>query len=96
MLRFDRAVPALEELGTHTAVQVLLREVVVPGSMDSAQLALEVMRRFPAVRILLMTGYAEQIDAIQALGFEVLPKPCSAPMLAEALARAPTGGAHLR
>ncbi|VWX63640.1 conserved hypothetical protein [Burkholderiales bacterium 8X] len=84
--RFDRAAAALEWLsGQQELPDLLLTDVVMPGEMDGAGLAQQVRARFPELRILLMTGYAEQIDAITKLGFEVLPKPCSAEMLAEAI-----------
>jgi hypothetical protein len=38
-----------------------------------------------------MTGYAEKLSAIESEGFEVLPKPCSAEILAAAIARQRSG-----
>ncbi|MEJ7686581.1 MAG: ATP-binding protein [Variovorax sp.] len=86
--RFERAAPARDWLLAQTQrPDVLLSDVVMPGEMDGAALAQQARQAFPALRIILMTGYAEQIDSITREGFEVLPKPCSAEMLAEALAR---------
>jgi signal transduction histidine kinase len=67
---------------------VLLTDVVMPGEMDGVALAQLVRGRWPAVRVIVMTGYAEQIDSVARLGFEILPKPCSLEMLAEAIERA--------
>jgi CheY-like chemotaxis protein len=84
--RFDRASPAFEWLSTQTQLpDLLLSDVVMPGPMDGAALAQKVRAAHPGLRILLMTGYAQQIETITRLGFEVLPKPCSAERLAEAL-----------
>ena len=64
----------------------------MPGEMDGLALAQRVRVRFPGLRIILITGYAEQMEAISRQGFEVIPKPCSAEMLASAIAR--TDGQH--
>ena len=89
--RLDRARGALEWLA-HQQQQgilpdLLLSDVVMPGDMDGLALAQQVRETYPQLRLVLMTGYAEQLDAISRLGFEVLPKPCSPEMLARALAR---------
>ncbi len=79
------AAPALQALDAGTQFDVLLTDVLMPGGMDGAALAQAVRARHPQVQILIMTGYAEQIQAITALGFRVLPKPFSPAALAEAL-----------
>ena len=58
----------------------------MPGEIDGLALAQRARVRFPGLRIILITGYAEQMEAISRQGFEVLPKPCSAEMLAAAIA----------
>ncbi|HZF78896.1 MAG TPA: ATP-binding protein [Rubrivivax sp.] len=65
---------------------VLLSDVVMPGEMDGMALAHHVRARYPAIRIVLMTGHAAQLSALSADGFVVLPKPCSADALAATLA----------
>ncbi|HEX2544220.1 MAG TPA: ATP-binding protein [Ramlibacter sp.] len=69
----------------HGEVDVLLTDVVMPGSQDGLGLAKAVAHRYPAVKLLVMTGYAEQIDVIGRLGYPVLPKPFSPQALADAL-----------
>ncbi|MGE4241183.1 ATP-binding protein [Ramlibacter sp.] len=79
-------------------VDVLLTDVVMPGERDGLALAREVSAQHPRIRILVMTGYAEQIDAISRLGFGVLPKPFAPRSLAEAMERvlaSPAGTAPL-
>lgn len=79
---------ALEWLAQHHAqVDVLLTDVVMPGSRDGIALVKIVQQRYPSLKPVVMTGYAEQIDAIARMGHEVLPKPFSPKSLAEALRR---------
>jgi signal transduction histidine kinase len=69
-------------------VDLLLTDVVMPGERDGISLVAHVQARHPALRIVIMTGYAEQIEAVSGLGFQVLPKPFSPRSLAEALEKA--------
>ncbi len=86
--RLDRAATAAEWLGRQSRLpDVLLSDVVMPGEMDGLTLAQRARARFPGLRIILITGYAEQMEAISRQGFEVIPKPCSAEILAAAIAR---------
>jgi signal transduction histidine kinase/ActR/RegA family two-component response regulator len=93
--RLDRAGAARDWLAAQPVrPDLVLSDVVMPGEMDGLALARHVRAAHPGLPILLMTGYAEQLEAISALGFEVLPKPCSADMLAEAIVRvAPSAAA---
>ena len=91
--RLDRAEAAqawlAERAGSAARLpDILLSDVVMPGEMDGAALALHVRSAYPAVRVILMTGYAERLEAISGLDFEILPKPCSPEMLAAAIGRA--------
>jgi signal transduction histidine kinase len=91
VVRYHRAQAAADHLAAcapNELPDVLLTDVVMPGEMDGLALAEHVRRRHPGVRIVLMTGYAEQLDTIARQGFLVLPKPCSAEMLAKALKEA--------
>jgi signal transduction histidine kinase/ActR/RegA family two-component response regulator len=86
--RLDRAAAAEEWLERQSRLpDVLLSDVVMPGEIDGLALAQRVRIRFPGLRVILITGYAEQMEAIARQGFEVIPKPCSAEMLASAIAR---------
>ena len=86
--RVDRASAAREWLAAHAQPpDLVLTDVLMPGDMDGIGLAQFLRQHSPSLPVLLMTGYAEQIDAITALGFEVLPKPCSAEVLSAAIAR---------
>jgi signal transduction histidine kinase len=86
--RVERASAALEWLAAQTEMpDLVLSDVMMPGDMDGVGLAQSLRQTQPALPVLLMTGYAEQIEAITALGFEVLPKPCSPEVLSAAIAR---------
>jgi signal transduction histidine kinase len=87
--RLDRAAAAKEWLSRHQhrLPDVLLTDVVMPGEMDGLALAQFARVRFSGLRIILMTGYAEQLEAISRQGFEIIPKPCSPEMLAAAISK---------
>jgi len=90
--RLDRAAAALDWLHRQAQLPaVLLSDVVMPGEMDGVRLAQAVRTSFPSMRVILMTGYAEQLEAISRQGFEILPKPCSAEMLGSAIGRSGDG-----
>jgi DNA-binding NtrC family response regulator len=90
--RLDRADAAFKWLCRQSSLpDVLLTDVVMPGRMDGVALAQSSRLRFPGVRVILMTGYAEQMEAIGRQGFEIVPKPCSAEMLAAAIGGAGGG-----
>jgi signal transduction histidine kinase/CheY-like chemotaxis protein len=83
----DRAAAAIEWLRSEPAPDVLLSDVVMPGELDGLQLAQHVRAHHPEVHVVVMTGYAEQIELIAAQGFVIVPKPCSPQVLAAALQR---------
>ncbi|WP_323740774.1 hybrid sensor histidine kinase/response regulator [Caenimonas koreensis] len=66
---------------------LVLSDVVMPGEIDGLGLARFLRQRQPKLRVILMTGYAQHIDAIAGEGFEVLPKPCAPDVLGAAIAR---------
>ena len=84
----DRAATAIEVLKTEPLPDLLLTDVVMPGELDGMQLAQHVRARYPAIHIVVMTGYAEQIEQLAEQGFEIVPKPCSPEVLTAAFQRA--------
>jgi CheY-like chemotaxis protein len=50
---------ALDLLEKHPNVDLLFTDMVMPGGMSGAELALEVRRRLPALPVLFTSGYAE-------------------------------------
>jgi signal transduction histidine kinase len=79
---------ALAELARGPAFDVVLSDIVMPGSTDGIQFAQALRHTDPELPVVLMTGYSAQLDSARELGFPVLPKPCTPQVLVEALARA--------
>jgi DNA-binding NtrC family response regulator len=48
---------ALSILGRDNAIEVLVSDIAMPGGMNGAQLAVEVRRTHPALKVLLASGY---------------------------------------
>ncbi|HZE45484.1 MAG TPA: ATP-binding protein, partial [Xanthobacteraceae bacterium] len=81
---------ALGMLGVAPQVDLLLTDVVLPGGMDGRQLAEEVLRQRPAIKVLYMTGYTR--NAIIHHGrldpdIDLLTKPFTADALARKIRR---------
>lgn len=69
---------ALAKLSHDHAFQLLLTDVIMPGSMNGLALARAARMKAPALKILLMTGYTEptlqNVDG-EGIGFDVIIKP---------------------
>jgi len=82
---------ALEILsGTDTPFELMLTDIQMP-IMDGIALALSAARDFPALTILLMTGYAEQRErasGLNAIAHDVISKPFSVADIRTAVADA--------
>lgn len=78
-----QAKAALELLGAGEPVDLLFSDIIMPGGMNGVQLAEEVRRRFPALPILLATGYSEAIPDAVAGALPVITKPYDADRLCE-------------
>jgi len=70
-------------------IDVLLTDLVMPGQ-SGRELAGELRRRQPELRVILTSGYSEEMAAPDGLGAGIrfLPKPYSAARLVEAVERA--------
>ncbi|MBW6528182.1 response regulator [Sphingomonas sp. RHCKR7] len=66
---------ALERLEHGDKVQVLFTDIRMPGTMDGLQLAGEVHRRWPAIRILLTSGDMRPTSAAIPDAGRFLAKP---------------------
>ena len=81
---------ALLALDRGLAVELLLTDIALGVGMRGTVLAREAQRRFPAMGVLLMSGFsAELLDADRdsPSTWELLPKPCTRDELAHAIAR---------
>jgi signal transduction histidine kinase/ActR/RegA family two-component response regulator len=84
--RMAGAEAARRHLRTHAGdFDVLLSDIVMPGSFDGIQLAGAVQRDHPGLAVLLMSGYSDFIDEAAELQLEILSKPCAAATLAAAI-----------
>jgi PAS domain S-box-containing protein len=81
---------ALLALGGDDRFDVLLTDIALGAGMRGTELAAKAQERFPALAIVLMSGFpAELIEADRdsPLGWELLRKPCSREELTQAIAR---------
>jgi signal transduction histidine kinase/ActR/RegA family two-component response regulator len=64
-----QALPRLEE------IDLLVTDIIMPGSLNGVELAKEAARRRPGLKIVLITGFSEaRLEAVEA-GWTVLQKP---------------------
>ncbi|MBP1143117.1 PAS domain S-box-containing protein [Pseudomonas sp. PvP027] len=70
---------ALKRFEAGSTYDLLFTDLIMPGGMNGVMLAREVRRRYPKVKVLLTTGYAESSIERTDIGgseFEVVSKPC--------------------
>jgi signal transduction histidine kinase/ActR/RegA family two-component response regulator len=78
---------ALEFLARRVSeVDVVLSDIEMPGGMDGIELASLLRQLYPALPVVLVTGYAARIEQAAQEKLEVLPKPCPPDVLVETLA----------
>jgi PAS domain S-box-containing protein len=70
----DGAAAALHVLAEGEPIDLLFSDVVMPGKLDGIALARRVARDYPAVRVLLTSGYATAANDAER-GFPILRKP---------------------
>ncbi|HEX6073605.1 MAG TPA: response regulator [Sphingomicrobium sp.] len=85
----DNGEDALEILGSGQEIDLLVTDVVMPG-MDGPTMVAEARRDRPDLKILFMSGYAEEQlrNSLNVDNMSFLPKPFSVQELAEAAKRA--------
>jgi CheY-like chemotaxis protein len=74
----ENGADALARLESDDSIDLVLTDVVMPGELDGWGLAVTVWQRWPETRVLLTTGYSDNVIARHAtLGSrtQVLPKP---------------------
>jgi signal transduction histidine kinase/ActR/RegA family two-component response regulator len=72
--------------GKPRAFDIVLSDIEMPGG-DGIALAAQVRSHWPHLPVLLMTGYAIRLEQAVKEKLDVLPKPCSPAVLADAIAR---------
>jgi CheY-like chemotaxis protein len=85
---------ALRLLDAGPDVDVILSDIVMPGTMDGVALARIVRERWPRLPVVLISGYSSAL-AQAGDDFEVLRKPCPPDELMRALRRALGGTADI-
>jgi two-component system cell cycle sensor histidine kinase/response regulator CckA len=85
----DNGEEALEQLAKVEHIDLLISDVVMPG-MDGPTVVREARKSRPDIKILFMSGYAEEQlrNSIDIENVNFLPKPFSVTDLAEAARRA--------
>ena len=69
------AAEALHVLRNGDPVDLLFSDIMMPGGMNGIELARTVRGEFPAIFILLATGYAEAASNASTMDFPLLRKP---------------------
>ena len=90
VIEAENAPAAIDVLRSGKAVDIVFSDVVMPGGMSGFGLARWIREHLPAVRILLTSGFAEDVARSgeeAALDLEVLRKPYSGTELARAVRR---------
>jgi two-component system NtrC family sensor kinase len=81
---------ALELLANDPKIDLVFSDILMPGGMNGLELGHAIRRRYPAIPVLLATGYSDSArDAVQQ-GFVVLQKPFELAGLEQALREART------
>ena len=57
------------------AFDLVLSDVQMPGRMNGIDLAEEIVKRRPSQKLVLMTGYADELERAKHLGVPILAKP---------------------
>ena len=81
---------ALVALGPDAMFDLLLTDIALGAGMRGTELASEAQRRFPALAVLLMSGFSSELldaDRDSPPGWELLRKPYGRAELASAIAR---------
>ena len=76
---------ALDALSGEAPFDIVLSDILMPGSLNGLDLAMMLRHQNPGLPVLLMTGYAAQTGQAMASGFQVLAKPVSAAALSTAI-----------
>ena len=72
----------------HTEIDLLFSDVVMPGSMNGYALAEKVSQKYPKLKVLITSGFADKESGNEKYakyGFELIPKPYDRGHLAQSL-----------
>jgi PAS domain S-box-containing protein len=91
VIEAENGAQGLEMIEHIPDIAIVVSDVIMPGGMNGRQLAEVVRQRYPAIRIVLMSGYADEADANLASDLPLLAKPFDRQELARALHGASRG-----
>jgi signal transduction histidine kinase/CheY-like chemotaxis protein len=83
VIRAETAEAALLAINAGDAVDLVLSDVVMPGTLDGLALAQTLASHHPAISVVLTTGYSS--SPLENTGFTVLRKPCPPELLVRVL-----------
>jgi CheY-like chemotaxis protein len=83
----DSAARAIDVLKASARIDLVLTDIVMPGTMDGLGLAKQVVREHPGIKVLLTTGYSQTTSNIHT-PFPVLRKPYQLATMARAVRNA--------
>jgi len=66
---------ALAMLRSRDGIELIFSDIVMPGGMSGIELAAEVLKQYPDMRILLTTGYSDSLRRATDLGLSIVAKP---------------------
>ncbi|HEX3973371.1 MAG TPA: response regulator [Stellaceae bacterium] len=93
VVRARTAREALGLLDVGTSCDLILSDIIMPGGMNGLELARAVRRGFPALPVLLMSGYSRSAQEAMDEGFALLAKPFQREALQEQIDRVLAGRA---
>ena len=82
--RAENAIEALNRLQGGERFDLVLSDIVMPGSMNGIALAHEIGNRYPHTPVLLASGYSDVVQANESR-FVILRKPFQLPALEKAM-----------
>jgi CheY-like chemotaxis protein len=82
--RVENAIEALNRLQGGERIDLVLSDIVMPGSMNGIALAHEINNRYPDIPVLLASGYSDVVQANESR-FVILRKPFQLPALEKAM-----------
>ena len=92
VLRAGNAVEALERIKGGDRIDLVFSDIVMPNGMNGIHLAQELAERYPAICVLLTTGYSD-VAAAGETRFPILRKPFELPALEQAIREVMAGHA---
>jgi signal transduction histidine kinase len=91
VIEAENGVQALEMIAQIPDIAIVVSDVIMPGGVNGRQLAEQVLKDNPAMRLVLMSGYTDAADELAAGNLPVLAKPFVRKELAQALQKASKG-----